>query len=93
MTFKQYQDFVWEAASDQTTLELWMYYDAYRSFFATWEGTIPGTEGIGEFEVNGQLAKDKLESCIRRMGNQFLRNCNLSISRNFKIKYGFCVVI
>ncbi len=67
--FKQYQNFVWEAASDQTTLELWMYYDAYRSFFAAWEGTIPGTEGIGEFEVNGQLAKDKLESCIRRMGN------------------------
>lgn len=67
--FRQYQHFAQKAASDQTALELWMYYDAYRSFPAAWEGTIPGTEGIGEFEVNGWLAKDKLESCIRRTGN------------------------
>lgn len=67
--FKQYQDFAQKAGSDQTALELWMYYDAYRSFSAIWEGTVPGTEGTGEFEVQQQLAKDKLESCIRRMGN------------------------
>lgn len=67
--FKQYQDFVQKTVNDQTALELWMYYDAYRSFLAAWEGTIPGTEGIGEFEVNSQLTKDKLESCIRRTGN------------------------
>lgn len=67
--FEQYREFTQKTASDQTTLELWMYYDAYRSFLATWEGIVPGTEGIGEYEVQGQLTKDKLENCIRRTKN------------------------
>ena len=64
--FKQYRNFVLNTTSDQTLVERWMYYEAHRDLRPSWEGTVPGAEGVGEFEIYGLLAKDKLESCLRR---------------------------
>lgn len=64
--FGQYKEFIRESASDQTSLERWMYYDAYRGLTPSWEGTVPGAEGVGEFELYGLLTKETLENCIKR---------------------------
>lgn len=62
--FLQYAALLAGTESDGSEREGWMYYESYLDAAAKWEGTVPGIEGVGTFEVQKVRTRELFNECL-----------------------------